>query len=155
MCHRETGKAIWTIYQPGFIFVMATKDLAGGWRVPTGRYPSNVSLPPFFPCFVLLFFMPHFLRSLLLPLPDRLVAYLVWQQQVNSISLWQRSSWCLTHSGQWDGDINHKVKKKRKKACPASCHLNTYSCGFPNMERKPMGARKRSNPFRQLWENVA
>lgn len=33
------------------------------------------------------FFIPPFLPSLSPPLPDRLVAYLVWQQQLNAISL--------------------------------------------------------------------
>lgn len=75
----------------------------------TSDWQCNVFHTPPTIFFVFFFaFLPHFRCSQLPPfLPVRRLFYWLWQRHLNSISVWQRSWWCLTHSGCWDGKINH------------------------------------------------
>lgn len=102
----------------------------------------------FYPTFI--FLCPIFVAPCIPLLPVRRLVYWFWQRHLNSISLWQRSRWCLTHSGCWDGKINHKLgelgrggggggrEKENKAVLPAAtwppfpvCTRDLFSFLFP------------------------
>lgn len=98
-----------------------------------------------------IFLCPIFVAPCFPLLPVRRLVYWLWQRHLNSISLWQRSWWCLTHSGCWDGKINHMLgglgrggrwewrEKENKAVLPAAtwppfpvCARDFFFLSFPS-----------------------
>lgn len=87
-------------------------------------------------------FYPRFVFSPPLsfpPLPDGLVAYLVWQQWINSICL--RPS--LTRSGRRDWEINQWVKTETGAVPPAA----TWAATSAALEENPTGRQLKVEPI--------
>lgn len=150
---KKTAKAIWTIYQPGFILVMAKKDFAkedGDFRLagnsPMSFYtPTPLFLPFFCLVFIALSFPPSTSQTACL---FGLAAAPKFNLSLTEVLVMFNPFRALRWENQSQaGREEKKKRRKRKQACPASCHLTACSRGFPQHGTETHGSEEEVKPI--------